>query len=183
MSWIPTIALFLVAWLAAFGQTQFRPVVGWFGTPVAILPALMVYAALTHPLVTMAILAVFAGVSLDALSAGPPGLSILPLFLVGFVLHLRQHLILREQTYAQAWLGFAAGVAVPLATWVLLELGSRDFIAGPFLAIQILFLGLLNGAVCPAVFRTFDAIRNVFDYQPLAETSFRADREIVRGRR
>ncbi|MBN8249292.1 MAG: hypothetical protein J0L84_17835 [Verrucomicrobia bacterium] len=182
MSWIPTIALFLVAWLAAYGQTQFRPVVGWLDTPVAVLPALMVYASLTHPLTTMAALAVFAGLSLDALSAGPLGISILPLFVIGFVLHLRQHLILRDQTYAQSWLGFAAGVAAPLGTWMLLGLGSQTYIAGPFLIVQILLLGLLNGAVCPAVFRTFDAIRNVFDYQPLTETSFRTDREIVRGR-
>jgi len=183
MSWIPTIALFLVAWLAAFAQTQFRPVVGWLETPVAVLPALMVYAALTHPLPAVACLAVFAGLSLDALSAGPLGISVLPLFAIGFVLHLRQHLILREQAYAQAWLGAAAGVAMPLGTWVLLELGSHTFITGPFLIVQFVILGLLNGAVCPGVFRTFDAIRNVFDYQPLAETSFRPDREIVRGRR
>ncbi|MCW5557523.1 MAG: hypothetical protein KIT22_06810 [Verrucomicrobiae bacterium] len=183
MTWIPTIALFLVAWLAAFAQTQFRPVMGWLDTPVAVLPALMVYASLTHPLPTVAGLAVFAGLSLDALSAGPLGISVLPLFAIGFVLHLRQHLILRELAYAQAWLGLAAGVAATVGTWVLLQLGSQTFIAGPFLMVQIAILGLLNGAVCPGVFRTFDAIRNAFDYAPLAETSFRPDREIVRGRR
>ncbi|MBX3731078.1 MAG: hypothetical protein KF791_00640 [Verrucomicrobiae bacterium] len=182
MTWLPTTALFFVTWLAVFAQTQFRPLAGLLDTPVAVLPALMVYAALTHSLGTVIVLGLLAGVSLDALSPGPIGVSVLPLVCVGFGLHLRRHLILREQVYAQWWLGFGAGIAVPLATLVLLSIGSTRFIAGPFFMMQLLILGLLNGGVCPAVFRTFDAIQNAFDYQPVAQPSFRPDREIKRGR-
>ena len=182
MTWIPTTALFFVAWLTAFAQTQFRPVVALLETPVGLLPALVVYAALSFDLVTVSCLAVFAGLSLDALSSGPTGVSIAPLFAVGFILQLRRHLILRDQMYAQFWLGLSSGVAVPLATLMLLELGSTHLIRGPFSLIQILILGLLNGAVCPVVFRVFDAIRRAFDYPVLPETSFRPDREIKRGR-
>jgi len=182
MSWIPTTTLFLVAWLSVFAQTQFRPLVNLIDTPLSLLPALMVYAALTHNLVTVAILAVVAGLGLDALSSAPMGISILPLFIIAFGLHLRQHLILRNQTYAQFWLGLGAGMAAPLLTLLLLNLGSTRLIQGPILIAQMLFLGFLNGALCPAVFRFFDAIQLTFDYQPLAETSFRADRQIKRGR-
>ncbi|MBL9172011.1 MAG: hypothetical protein JNL10_00625 [Verrucomicrobiales bacterium] len=182
MTWIPTLALFLVAWLAAFAQTQFRPVVSILETPVGLLPALMVYASLSFDLVTVTCLAAFAGLSLDALSSGPTGVSIVPLFAVGFVLHLRRHLILRDQTYAQFWLGLSAGLAVPFTTLLLLELGSTRLIHGPFFVIQLGVLGLLNGVVCPAMFRGFDAIRRAFDYPALPETPFRPDREIKRGR-
>lgn len=182
MTWLPTTTLFFLTWLTVFAQTQFRPLANLFDTPVALLPALMVYAALTHSLITVASLAVFAGLALDSLSAGSPGISVIPLFAVGFGLHLRQHLILREQTYAQFWLGLSAGIAVPLMTLLLLELGSTSLIRGPFLVVQFLLLGLLNGAVCPAVFRIFDALHRTFDYQPLIESSFRPDREIKRGR-
>ncbi len=182
MTWLPTSTLFFVAWLAVFAQTQWRPLANLLDTPIAVLPALMVYTALTHNLVTVTALSVVAGLGLDALSAGPMGISLPPLFLLGFGLHLRRHLILRDQTYAQFWLGAGAGIAVPLVTVLLLNLGSTRLIQGPFLIVQLLVLGLLNGVICPAVFRIFDAIQRTFDYQPLAETSFRADRQIKRGR-
>ena len=182
MSWLPNISLFFLAWLAVFAQTQFQPVTNLFATPLGVLPALLVYAALTNRLTTVASLTLLGGLGLDSLSANPLGISILPLFFVGFGLHLRQHLILRDQSYAQFWLGFAAGVLVPLLTLVLLRLDSRTPIAGPLLLWQLLFAGLLNGALCPAVFRLFDALHETFDYQPVIEDSFRPDREIKRGR-
>jgi rod shape-determining protein MreD len=182
MSWLPTTSLFFFAWLAVFAQTQFRPVTNLLGAPVALLPALLVYAALTNSLVTVAVLAVTAGVALDTLSANPIGVSVLPLFAVGFGLHLRQQLILRDQTYAQFWLGLGAGVAIPLLTLLLLWTGSDQPIQGSFLLWQLLVTGLLNGALCPAVFRLFDALHRTFDYQPVITDSFRPDRQIKRGR-
>jgi cell shape-determining protein MreD len=182
MSWLPNVSLFFFAWLAVFAQTQFRPVTNLFGTPLAVLPALLVYAALTNRLPTVAALAMLGGLGLDSLSANPLGVSILPLFVVGFGLHLRQHLILRDQRYAQFWLGFAAGILVPLLTLLLLRLDSRPPIVGPLLLWQLLVTGLLNGVVCPGVFRLFDALHGAFDYKPVIEGSFRPDREIKRGR-
>jgi hypothetical protein len=182
MTRVPTIALFFFTWLAVFGQTQFPVVTDWLAVPLTVLPALMVYTALTHGIFTVAILAVGAGLGVDSLSANPLGVSILPLFAVGFALQLRQHLILRDQTYAQFWLGLAAGLAVPIFTWVLLHLDSRPPIAGPFLIWQLFLIGIVNAGVCPALFKLFDTLRETFDYQPMTEGSFRPDREIKRGR-
>ncbi|HAB18188.1 MAG TPA: rod shape-determining protein MreD [Verrucomicrobiota bacterium] len=179
---IPTIGLFLLAWLAVFAQTQFAPVANGLGTPLNLLPALMVYAALSNHLTTVAALAVLAGLGIDALSANPLGISVLPLFIVGFVFHGRQHLILRDQAYAQFWLGLAAAIAVPLLTFVLLRMTSAQPIAGPFLVWQLAVTGLLNGALCPALFWLLDTLRRTFDYTPVSEGSFRPDREIKRGR-
>lgn len=182
MSRVPILALFLFAWLAVFAQTQFPVLTNLLHLPVTVLPALMVFAALTHGIVAVAGLAVWAGLGADALSAHPIGISILPLFVVGFLLHLRRHLILREQTYAQFWLGLGAGVSVPTLTLLMLYLDSQRPVLGPFHLWQILLTGLLNGLLCPALFRLFDALRRTFDYQPMAESSFRPDREIKRGR-
>lgn len=183
MTWLPSLALFLVAWLGVFAQTQFLPLTQGLGAPVNILPALIVYASLTSPSGVMAALTVFAALGLDSLAAHPFGVSLLPLFAVGFALQLRRHLILRDQTYAQFWLGLAGGLAVPLLTWALLRMGSRPLIEGPFLLWQWLVSGLLNGLLCPALFRLFDAVRRTFEYQPVISSSFRPDREIKRGRR
>lgn len=182
MSRVPILALFLFAWLAVFAQTQFPVLTHLLHLPVTVLPALMVFAALTHGIVTVAGLAVWAGLGVDALSANPLGISILPLFGVGFLLHLRRHLILREQAYAQFWLGAGAGVAVPALTLLLLYFDSQKPVSGLFHLWQILLTGLLNGVLCPALFGLFDTLRRTFDYQPMAESSFRSDREIKRGR-
>jgi len=182
MTRVPTIALFFFTWLAVFGQTQFPVLTNLLATPVTVLPALMVYAALTHGIVTVAVLAFGAGVGADSLSANPLGISILPLFAVGFVLQLRQHLILRDQIYAQLWLGLAAGITIPGLTLGMLYLDSQQPITGPFLLGQVFLTGILNALLCPALFAFFDALRRTFDYQPMTEGSFRPDREIKRGR-
>ena len=182
MSRIPLILLFLVAWLAVFAQTQFSPVARVLGLVPGLIPALLVYAALTSHLVVVSGLAVFAALSLDSLSANRLGASLAPMFTVVFLIHTRQHLILRDQLYAQFWLGLGAGLFVPLATLALLSMGQVPPISGAP-TVWHLFLGALaNGLMCPAFFRIFDALRNTFDYQPVAESSFRPDRQIKRGR-
>lgn len=182
MSWLSPALLFVVAWLAVFAQTQFPVVRDALGTPPGILPALVVYAAFTHRTGTVTALCVVGGLWLDALSGSRIGASIGPLFLVGFVLHARQHLLLRDQRYAQFWLGLGAGIAVPLATGTLLLLGSRQPHFGTSTAAQLAVSGLLNGLMCPTAFLLFDRLRSAFEYQPAGPGPFRADREIKRGR-
>lgn len=42
------ILLFLVTWLSVFAQTQFSGLRLWLNVPMALSPALICYAALTH---------------------------------------------------------------------------------------------------------------------------------------
>jgi rod shape-determining protein MreD len=182
MSRIPLLLLFLTAWLAVFGQTQFAPVVWWTGTPLCVLPALTIYAALSHPLGVVAGFSIFAGLALDSISANRLGVSILPLFLCGFVTHARQHLILRDQAYARFWLGLGAGVAVPLLTRLLLSLGQRSPLGDVF-GSSIAVSAIVNALACPLLFLGFDRFREVFEYKPMIESSFRQDRQLKRSRR
>ena len=182
MTWLSPALLFVVAWIAVFTQTQFGPLRAWLGTPLGLAPALVVYAAFTHRLPIVSVLCVTLGLWLDTLSGSRLGVSILPFFLVGFTLHARQHLLLRDQRYAQAWLGAAAGVVVPLATAALLQMASIQPYFGWATAWQLLFSALLNGLLCPACFLLFDRLRTTFEYQPAGPGSFREDREMKRGR-
>ena len=182
MSWVPSLSLFFVAWLGLFAQTQFSPVVRVLGTVPGLIPALLVYAALTANLAVVTGLAVFAALSLDSLSANRLGVSLAPMFTVVFLIHARQQLILRDQLYAQFWLGLGAGLFVPLTTLALLSLGQVPPITGPATLWHLLLSAVGNGLMCPAFFRLFDALRRTFDYQPIPESSFRPDRQIKRGR-
>lgn len=176
------IFLFLAMWLSVFAQTQFQGLRDLIQVPIAISPALVSYAALTHGLGVTLSLGILGGLWVDSLSASPVGVSVLPLFLLGFTLHLQRHLILRDQGFAQFWVGLGAGAGVPLLTLGVLSLTRSQPVTGGFTVIHLLLLGLINGVACPFLFRMFDFLHRVFDYRPLTTSSFRTDRETVRGR-
>lgn len=182
MNRVPITLLFLTTWLAVFGQTQFPVLSGSLGIPLDVLPALVVYAALSHGLPTVLGIAMIAGLGTDALSANPIGISLVPCFMLGLVLNLRRHLLLREQGYAQLWLGLAGGIAIPLMTWGLLWMDDQPAPMGLGGLFRILVIGFLNAVACPALFVVFDGLRDIFDYEPIPEMGFRNDREIKRGR-
>jgi cell shape-determining protein MreD len=154
----------------------------WLGTPFNVVPALLVYAALTHGLWLTTVFSAVAALWIDSISASTFGVSLMPMFLYSFMVQTRGHLILREQRYAQFWLGLAGGVLVPLATAGMLQLGRREpaFTLGTLW--QLLVLGLLNAILCPGVFHFFDQLNQAFNYQSLEPQAFRIDRQMVRGR-
>src|ERR1700690_1508002 len=93
MNLFRTILILAAAFLAVFGEATFPVLRHWLGAQVDLLPVLMVYAALTADIATVSLLAVLGGLWFDALLANPLGISILPLFAVGFVIYLRRDLI------------------------------------------------------------------------------------------
>ena len=113
MNFFNTILILAAAFLAVFAEAAFQLPRHLFGAQVDLLPALMIYAALNTNIATVSLLAALGGLWFDALSANPLGVSILPLFAVGFPICLRRDLILRELPFAQVFLGAAASAAVP----------------------------------------------------------------------
>ena len=101
MNALNTTLILAAAFLAAFGEAAFPVLRHWLGAQVDLLPALMVYSALNTDIVTVSLLAVSGGLWFDALSANPLGISIMPLFAVGFVIYLQRELILRELPFAK----------------------------------------------------------------------------------
>lgn len=176
------ILLFVAGWLAAFAQTQFSVVRGVLGVPLAVGPALVVYAAFTHGLATASLFAVLLGLWTDSLSGSRMGLGAVTPFLATFLLSTRQHLLLRDQRYAQFWLGLGLGVGLPLGHGILLQAAHAGPALGWASIRQFLVLGLMNGAACPACFWAFDRLLQSLEY-PAAPTSFMAgQREMKRGR-
>jgi hypothetical protein len=182
MNSITTVILLAVAFLAVYFETSFNEMRRLFGVQVDLLPSLMVYAGLSYGLGVVVLLAVCGGLWFDALSANPLGVSILPLFMVGFVIQHYRGLILRDQTYAQWVLGLAASAFAPaLTVLILLNLDTRPLV-GWFSLWQWLVMAVVGGAITPIWFALFDRIYAALVYRPLGDTSFRADREIKRGR-
>lgn len=182
MNWAFPIPLFIAGWLAAFAPTQFVVLRDLLGAPVWLGPALLVYAAFSHGLSTTSLFAVLIGLFTDSLSGSRLGLGAVMPFAAGFLLSTRQHLLLRNQRYAQFWLGLGAGIALPLGHGLLLAAAHAEPALGWHSPRQLLVLGLLNGAACPAFFWGFDRLRQSLEH-PAAPTSFQAGlREMKRGR-
>ena len=115
MNWLNTIIYPGAGLCGGFLEGSFDLFRNWLGAQITLLPALMVYASLTSGIGTVALLAVCGGLWRDSLSADPLGVSILPLFLIGFIILWKRDLLLRENQFAQMALGLAAGAVFPLA--------------------------------------------------------------------
>lgn len=182
MNVFSSILIFATAFLAVFVEAAFPVLHHWLGAQVDVLPVLMVYAALNADIVTISLLAVLGGLWFDSLSANPAGISILPLYAVGFLIYVRRDLILREVAFARLVLGTAASALVPVLTLLLLLSGGRQPLIGWGSLWQWLVMIAGGAAATPLVFALFDWCNRALGYQPRVETSFRPDREIRRGR-
>jgi rod shape-determining protein MreD len=182
MTALRTILLLLAALLAVFWAAAFPATTRWLHAKIDLLPALMVFAALRATPAMICALAILGGLFFDSLSANPLGVTILPLFAVGFAIHLRRELILRDQPYAQSVLGLGASAATPLLTvLLLLTLGEAPLLGWGSLW-QWLVMSLGGAVAAPIFFFVFDWCERAFGYQRIPQTSFRPDREIQRGR-
>ena len=177
-----TILIFVAAFLAVFAEAAFQWPRHLLGAQVDLLPVLMIYAALNTNIPTVSLLAVLGGLGFDALSANPLGVSILPLFAVGFPICLQRDLILRELPFAQVFLGGAASAAVPAMTALLLLSGSQEPLLGWGSLWQWLVMIVGGALATPLIFALFNWCQHALGYQPQTESSFRPDREIRRGR-
>ena len=177
-----TILILTAAFLTVFAETVLSAPRGLLGAQIDVLPAIMIYAALNAGLPTISLLAIFGGLWFDSLSANTLGISILPLFIVGFPICLRRDLILRDLPFAQFVLGAAASALVPLLTLLMILSGSHDPLLGWGTIWQWLVMTGAGAVATPFVFSLMNWCNRALGYQPYQEASFRPDREIRRGR-
>ena len=183
MNLLNTLLIFAAAFLAVFGEAVFPGVRHLLGAQVDLLPAIMVYAALNANIATVALLAIFGGLWFDALSANPFGITILPLFAVGFAISSQRDLILRGLSFAQMVLGTVASAVVPALTVLLLLTAGKEPLLGWGSLWQWIVMTAGGAVATPFIFYFFTWCNHMLGYQPRTESSFRPDREILRGRK
>jgi rod shape-determining protein MreD len=182
MNLFRSILILTFAFLAIFGEAMLSAPRHWLGAQIDLLPALMVYTALNADIVTLSLLAVLGGLGFDSFSANPLGVSILPLFVVGFPIHLRRDLILRDLPFAQVILGTVASATVPALTLLLLLNAGKQPLIGWGSLWQWFVMTAGGAAATPVIFALFEWFGRTLGYQPVVEMGFRPDREIQRGR-
>jgi len=182
MNWLQSILVLGVAFLAVFWEAAFGGLRQLLGAQVDLLPPLMVYASLCTGLTTVTLLAFCGGLWFDSMSANPLGVTVLPLFAVGLAIHLNRDLILRDQTFAQVVLGLGASLATPILTLLLLLTMGRAPLLGWGTLWQIAVLSAGGAIASPICFELLGWLQRALLYRRATESSFRADREIRRGR-
>jgi hypothetical protein len=183
MGTLNSILILLVAFLAVFCEAAFNGLRGLLGAQIDLLPALMVYAALSTGLTTVTMLAVLGGLFFDSLSANPLGITVIPLFVVGFLINMQRDLILRDQFFAQWILGLSASAFVPAVTLLFLLTGGHGPVLSWFSVWQWIVMTLGGAIATPVLFLLFGWFDRTFTYRSATEMSFRPDREIRRSRR
>jgi len=182
MKWRPTMFVLAAAFVAVFLEASVGLFRNLLGAQIDVLPALMVYIALTQGFTSIVLLAVCGGLWFDSLSLNPLGASVLPLLVIGFLIYRSRDLLMREHLYAQVILGVMAGAVQPLGTlFILLNMGAAPLLGWGTLW-QVLVMAAGAGAATPLCFKWFDRVRGALEYQPATQISFRQDREIKRGR-
>src|SRR5437763_3848073 len=175
------ILILATAFLLVFLQATFTPIRSVFGAQLDLLPSLMVYTSLTGGVTSFTLLAVFGGLWLDSLSANPLGASVLPLFLIGFIIQKYRGLILREQLFAQFMLGLGASAAAPLASLAIVANLDAHPLVGWFSIWQWIVMTVGGGLITPVWFWIFDRLLLALSYRRLNQTSVRPDREVNTG--
>jgi cell shape-determining protein MreD len=182
MNYLNTILILAAAFLAVFWEAAFSGFRHLMGAQVDLLPALMIYAGLCGQLGTVCLLAMCGGLWFDSLSANPLGISVLPLFVIGFGVHANRELILRDQVFAQVILGMTASALVPVLTLGLLLTGGHSPMLGWGTLWQLVVMSVGGALATPICFVCFDWLQRALVHARVKETSFRPDREIRRGR-
>ena len=183
MNTLNPIIILLAAFLAIYFESAFTFFRNISGAQIDLLPVLMVYASLTGGIITVGLLAVIGGVLFDSLSANPLGVSVVPLFAIGCVIHRFHGLLLREQFYAQFAFGAAASLLTPLLTLLILVSSDSSPLVGWGTIWQLVVMGIAGGLLTPICFWILDRINRALNYQQVTQTAFRPDREIKRGRK
>lgn len=182
ISWPDAAGLVLAAWLAVWVQATFDTPRNLLGVRLDALSGLMVCAAIRHGILGAALTGFAGGVLLDILSANRLGASAAPLLMVGGMIHANRRLLTCGRAWPQFLLGFFAGMIVSALQWVLLIALRQQPLTGPGTAWQLMATGLMGGAATPMWFLLAGRFQKAVQYPSLNETSFRTDREIVRGR-
>ena len=157
------------------------------GTQVDFLPSLIVYISLRRPFWEMTVLVVGIALLVDSLSASRLGVSLIPAFVVAYLLFQRRGDLLKNETFTQFVVGGLVAGVMPMFQLMMIHLFMPLENGRPTIHVGVVWslIGLVTmGAVCtPLLFTLFDrwlgVLPDVKPYRPLAENT----REIVRRRR
>jgi hypothetical protein len=176
------LALVVCAYVVVFISAKFDFFRIYLRAQVDFLPGLVVVAAMLFGVPSALAVSLVGGLLNDSLSANPLGASTFSLAVVAAVVHYNKDLLLRDQMYPQFILGAGASAAAPLLSYLVVAgRGGQPMVGWASLWIWVV-MAAVGGLMTPVWFKAFRLWEKLFHYPEAPESSFRADREIKRGR-
>lgn len=182
MNRLTTPLLLFMAYVGIYFQCAFNDLRSLAGVQISLLPILMTYAGLHLGLAALLLLSILGGLLHDALSANPLGLTVLPLFAAGMLIHQNRHILLKREAFAQALLGALATASVQLLSVLMLIAMGDEVLLGPGSLWIWIMTSLVGGALSPILFSLLELFEGQLNYPTQPETTFRKNRQIKRGR-
>jgi len=177
-----TLTILLVALITTHVASAWRLPVQVLGTQLDPLPPLMLVVALRAPITTIAILAIFGSLAQSTLSSNPLGLSLLPLYALGFTVHINSPNLSHHHTCSRFALGAIAGALIPLMSLALLLLTNKEPLIGWFSLWQWSAGILSSGLMAVIFYPLIEWLDKSVEEQPLA-APFDTTTTIIRHRR
>ncbi|MGN6385007.1 MAG: hypothetical protein ACTHMT_02090 [Verrucomicrobiota bacterium] len=181
-NWPSFLFFFLVGYLCVFFEGRVMFFRDFMGAQIDFLPGLVMYGALGLSSGAALFSAAAFGLMYDALSANPLGTSMGALVILTWITLFYREVLLSDQFTTHWVLGFIASAFSPVLALVILYLLGEQPLIGIGSLWQWLIMAAGGGVITPVWFRVFRRFDAAFRYQEVPESTFRADREIERGR-
>ncbi len=165
-----TIAMFVASYLAVCLGVACDLPRDWLGTPISLLPALAVYAAIQHSVWGITIVAVFGGLLQDSFSGDPLGVSVAALFALGFTLNRKRDFVMHQLPFARMLLGFLMGAAVTLISFTLACLTTNPAVTGAMVLKTVFLTAFATAILTPITFRIFARLHRTFAFPTFRES-------------
>ena len=175
-----TLTILLIALISIYVASAWNLPRQLFGAQLDPLPALMLVVALRSPISTIGMLSVFGSFAQSALSSNPFGLSLIPLYLFGFIVHLYSRSLYHHHSGSRLALGAAAGALIPIMSLGLLLVANKEPLFGWFTLWQWAIGTLSSGLIALMFFPLIEWLDKSVEEQPLA-APYDTSTRIVRG--
>jgi rod shape-determining protein MreD len=181
-NWVTLLVFLITGYFVVFAQARISAFRDITGVQPDLLPGMMVYAAMAFPLETVMICATVFGMMFDSFSANALGTSVVSLGAIGLVSSRYRDLLLSEHFTTHWVLGLIASALAPLIAYFVLRLQDVTPLVSWGSAWHWAVLVASGGALTPLWFKVFNRLDGALRYKEMPESTFRADRQIARGR-
>lgn len=142
------------------------------GAKLDLMPAIVLYAALTGSWQQTMGTAVVAALLLDTPSFALLGLSVPPFLVMGLAISHFQKVLYRDHAIVQCGFAAAISLANSLWTWLVLQLTASPLPMTIGVVAKILVIAALAAAVAPPLFWALDLMRRWRRYDPVEAETF-----------
>lgn len=165
------ITLAVAIYVAVFLEVRVDFTRAWFGAPLALLPALIVYASIRYSIWGVTLVAVVGGLWIDSFSATPLGVSVASMFALGMLLNRKKEYLMHDHPIVRILLGLAMGALVPVLNFFMVAMIWEGTAFNLTQLGSVAFCSVSTAILTPFMFRIFARLHRTFTFRPMREAS------------